>query len=189
MRHAISSHKGSKVKKTLLQALFFLAWGASALAQAEDYGKWTVSTEDKTMMYAVTFNDSGALFGQYCYPDKGSCLWLVSTSTACDKDHKYPVLANSDGGAAPLTLQCQGSIGGKGEDAKYAYVFTDFDAVSNLVKNATRIGFAVPLQADQFKVVRFEVGGSAPALAAMRKKASDAMDEARPASNTRDQTL
>jgi hypothetical protein len=176
--------------KKLLAALFFMALGLDAMAQGEDFGKWTVVTDDPTMMYAVTFNDSGALFGQYCYPDKGSCLWLISTSTSCEKDHKYPVLANSDGGAVPLTLHCQGTIGSKGVDAKYAYVFNDFDAVTNLVKNATRIGFAMPLQADQFKVVRFEVGGSAAALAAMRSKASAAMDDAKPKhTNTRDQTL
>lgn len=164
------------MKKILLPAFFFLALCASTLARAEDYGKWTVVTDDPTMMYAVVFNDSGALFGQYCYPDKGSCLWLISMSTSCEKDHKYPVLANSDGGAVQLTIQCQGSIG-KGTDVKYAYVFTDFDEVSNLVKNATRIGFAVPLQEDQFKMVRFEVDGSADALSAMRSKASDAMDK------------
>lgn len=179
--------------KKLLTAFFSVALyagmlGASSLAYAQDFGKWTVVTDDPTMMYAVTFNDSGALFGQYCYPDQGSCLWLISVTTSCEKDHKYPVLANSDGGAVPLTLQCQGPIGGKGEDAKFAYVFTDFDAVSNLVKSATRIGFAVPLQADQFKVVRFEVDGSAPALSAMRSKASAAMDQGK-AKNTKDQTL
>jgi hypothetical protein len=174
--------------KKLLTACLFMALGASTLAQAQDFGKWTVVTDDPTMMYAVTFNDSGALFGQYCYPDKGTCLWLMSTSTSCEKDHKYPILANSDGGAVQLTLQCQGPIGDKGTDAKYAYVFTDFDEVSDLVKNATRIGFAVPLQADQFKVVRFEVDGSAAAISAMRDKASAAMDDKK-AKGTKDMTL
>ncbi len=176
------------MKDKLLSVFFLVVLGASALAHAQDFGKWTVVTDDKTMMYAIVFNDSGALFGQYCYPEKGSCLWLISASTSCEKDHKYPVLANSDGGAVPLTLQCQGSIGGKGTEAKYAYVFTDFDEVSNLVKNATRIGFAVPLQADQFKVVRFEVDGSAEAITAMRNKASATTDEKK-SKNTKDLTL
>src|SRR5512144_2189785 len=90
------------MKKLLLPVFFALVLGAGSPAHAEDYGKWTVVTDDPTMMYAVVFNDSGALFGQYCYPEKGSCLWLISTSTSCEKDHKYPVLANSDGGAVPL---------------------------------------------------------------------------------------
>ncbi len=176
------------MKKLLLPAFFALTLGAGSLARAEDFGKWTVVTDDPTMMYAVVFNDSGALFGQYCYPEKGSCLWLISTSTSCEKDHKYPVLANSDGGAVPLTIQCQGSIG-KGSDVKYAYVFTDFDEVTNLVKNATRIGFAVPLQSDQFKVVRFPVDGSAEALAALRNKASEAMDKKKSKNSSKDLTL
>jgi hypothetical protein len=173
--------------KILLSVFFFIALGASSLARAEDNGKWTVVTDDPAMMYAVTFNDSGALFGQYCYPEEGSCLWLLGASTQCEKGHQYPVLANADGGAIPLKLVCQGSSK-TGNDVKYTYVFTDFDAVSNLVKNASRIGFAVPLQADQFKVVRFEVDGSAEALAAMRAKASAAMDNAKTKS-TKDQTL
>jgi len=176
------------MKKSLLSVFFFMALGAGSLAQAQDYGKWTVVTDDPTMMYAVTFNDSGALFGQYCYPDKGSCLWLIGVAMQCEKDHQYPVLANSDGGAVQLKLMCQGAIGTAKEDQKYAYVFSDFDAVTSLVKSAKRIGFAVPLQADQFKVVRFEVDGSADALEAMRTKASAAMDESKTKS-TKDQTL
>jgi hypothetical protein len=178
--------------KKLYIAILSALLGAASLAQADDIdnGKWNVVTTDPTMMYAVVFNDSGALFGQYCYPDKGTCLWLISISTQCEKDHKYPVLANSDGdgGAMQLTIQCQGSIGGEGKDAKYAYVFTDFDSVTSLLKNGKRVGFTIPLQSDQFKVVRFNLQGAEKAISQMRDKASEAMDESK-SKNTKDQDL
>lgn len=174
--------------KYLITLLLALLAFAAAPAVADDSDKWTVNTDDPAMMYAVVLNDSGALFGEYCYPDKHSCLWLISLSTECEKNHKYPVLANSDGGAVHLTIQCQGAIGND-DDKKYAYVFTDFDEINDLVKHAKRVGFALPLQSDRFRVVRFSLEGAASAIAEMRGKAADVMDKQQPGSSSKDETL
>jgi hypothetical protein len=84
-------------------------------------------------------------------------------SSSCDEDATTPVLANSDGFAANLKLLCMGRLDG----GNYAYAFTDFDQVDELVRNSDSIGFAVPLGGDEFKMVKFNVRGASAALSAM----------------------
>jgi uncharacterized protein YqjF (DUF2071 family) len=116
-------------------------------------------------MCAGTLNDSGALFGEFCFPESGSCVWLLGMSTICKEGDKYPVLANSDAGSEHLEIYCDQQL----DDGLYRYVFANFDAVDDLVKKGTRIGFAIPLQVDQFKVVRFLLNGATPAITSMRE--------------------
>lgn len=174
--------------KTPLFLLLALLAGAAPLARAAGSGQWTVSTDNPDMMYAVVLNDSGALFGEYCYPGKQSCMWLISLSTACEDGHQYPVLANSDSGAVHLSIQCQGPIS-SGQEKSYAYAFTDFDAVDDLVTHSRRVGFAVPLESDRFRVVRFNIEGSARALAELRGKAGHVMNPPKQQKGSKELTL
>jgi hypothetical protein len=131
-------------------SLFLTQIASGTLWADESYGSWGVGfTDDRSSLYAATVNDSGDLLGQYCEPSDGSCMWLLGLSTKCDTGHEYPILANSDTGASQLDIVCGGQL----HNGTYKYAFKNFDDIDSLVKHAERIGFAMPMQGDQFRVV------------------------------------
>lgn len=159
----------------------------SPLSYAESFGSWTTGVgTSRTYHYAATVNDSGALLGIYCYPSENSCVWILGTFTTCEKGDSYPILANSDTGAIHLSILCDG----KADNKLYRYAFTNFDAINDLIKKGAKVGFAVPLQSDEFRVIRFDLGGSNRAIAAMTEKANRETESSPPLkSNTKDQFL
>lgn len=121
------------------------------------FGHWsTGATTDKGAVYAATANDDGAVFGKYCYFATKSCSWHIALDMVCEKDSYYPVLANSDKGAANLVLQCVGPMTGSNF---YQYVFGNWKDVEKIITASSRLGIATPLQSDQFKVYRFLLDG------------------------------
>jgi len=163
--------------------LSFIFLAISTVALAQTFGSWYVDTSHNDGLYAATINDSGEIFGQFCYPSAGSCIWFLGMKTACEKNAPYPVLANSDIGSWQLQLLCDGPIG----NGVYRYAFSDFDTVDALVRKGTRVGFAVPLQSDQFLVSRFLLDGATKAITDMR---AAAQRKTLPApSGTRDQVM
>lgn len=159
----------------------FCFYGPCMDAQANE--GWVVEMESKHFLYAVTMNDSGALLGQYCFPDEGSCIWLVGMEIPCNKDDRYHGLANSDVGAQPLELLCDTQL----DNGLYRYVFTDFKAVDAIVRRDSRLGIAIPLADGQFRVVRFNLEGSTRALDRMRSATERRLKPA--GKTTRDQLL
>jgi hypothetical protein len=144
-----------------------LAFTGILQAAAQSYGDWFVETSKATYFYAVSVNDSGNVLGQFCFPGDGSCIWLIGMKPSCKSGARYPVLANSDAGAVHLEVLCDGQL----ESGLYRYAFTSFDNVDNMVRQSSRVGFAIPLEEDQFRVVRFNTRGGAAALSAMRSAA------------------
>ncbi|GFO68196.1 hypothetical protein GMLC_17750 [Geomonas limicola] len=164
--------------KTLLALLLFVVCSLDGTASAQDVGNWSIDTKSTEYLYAATVNDSGGLLGEFCFLKDNSCAWLLGMATACNQGASYPVLANSDAGAIQLQVYCDGQL----ENGLFRYVFTEFAAIDDLVKKSSKIGFAVPLQSDQFRVVRFLTKGAVPALtimrgAAERKSGSDATSD------------
>lgn len=162
-------------------------------AQADSIGAWTTGvTNDGGAVYAATVNDSGSLLGQYCFPGEGGCIWFLGMGTSCEEGARYPVLANSDSGATHISVYCSAQV----ENGLYRYVFTEFDAIDELVKKASRVGFAVPLQSDNFKVIRFDLVGSnralevlATAVAKLQESAKTKPSPTRQPRSTRDQFM
>jgi hypothetical protein len=172
------------VKKLVATAYLVIA---PCISYAETFGSWmTGVTDTGDGLYAATQNDSGNLLGQYCFPSEGNCIWLLGMATACKEGDQYAVLANSDAGAGHLNVYCSAKL----DNGLYRYVFLEFDAIQNIVTKGMRVGFAVPLEGDQFRVVRFDLGGSNRALAVMRS-AAEQIQKQMPsrATGTRDQNL
>src|SRR6266487_6084065 len=169
--------------KTILCAFVLAVLARGRFADAEDFGDWTVDINNPTIFSVATVNDSDHVFGQFCSVDEGSCLWLMYLGIACKTGDTYPVLANSDTGAVYLELQCNGPI----KEGGYIYAFTDFDQVENLVRKSKRVGFAFPMQEDEFQVVRFNLKGASAALSAMQEAAAEVSKPA--PRTTRDQLL
>jgi hypothetical protein len=151
----------------LLIATFAMLLADVVLAHAQTFGSWFVGTKRSDFLYALSINDSGNVLGQFCYPGDGSCIWLIALKTGCQKGDHHPVLANSDAGSVHLDVLCDGQL----ESGLFRYAFTNFDQVDNIVRQGTRVGFALPLQKDEFRVVRFDLSEAASALATMRAAA------------------
>lgn len=131
------------------------------------FGEWSVDlTNDRAYLFAATANDSGAVFGQYCQLEESTCYWVLGIATSCERGNSYPVLANTQGSAAPLTVICDGQL----SSGLYRYVFKPFDTVDGLLLNMPRIGFAFPLTGDQFRVVRFSLDGAHRAVNTLRQQ-------------------
>lgn len=149
----------------IFRAFFIcLICGVSSIAKSETAGSWFYETNGDTP-YAGTVNDSGNIFGQWCFPSEGSCIYLIALATRCDENSDYPVLINSDSGASSATLICRGKLEGGN---LYRYAFSNFDAIDRAVRASKRIGIATPLEGDQFRVFRFSLDGASPSLKILR---------------------
>ncbi len=137
--------------------LMFAALVLTNSARADgSVGHWTTGTlNNHRGVYSATMNDSGALLGEYCFYGSKTCSWMLAVDTACEKDHVYPVLANTDQGAAYFDLVCNGLQ----ENGLYSFYFKNWQDLEHLLKSGARIGIATPMQADQFKVFRFLLDG------------------------------
>lgn len=142
--------------RLIVSILIIIASVHASFARAENFGSWfTGKTNDNNLVFAATTNDNGHLLGQYCSPEKGSCLWILGISTPCKLGDKYPILANSDSGASHLPVRCDEQL----EDGRFRYVFSKFNDIDSIIKGSLRIGFALPLQSDNFRVIRFDLSG------------------------------
>src|SRR5262245_32675618 len=134
---------------------------------AERFGEWFSGTNGETALYAASANDSGSVFGQFCYFSEGSCVWLIGVKTRCKQGDRYPVLANTNLGAMQLEVLCDGRL----ESGLYRFAFTNFDQVERLVSYSERVTFAMPVEEAQFGIVRFSLQGATAALSELREAA------------------
>ena len=141
-------------------------------APAQVIGDWVVDVENQNAYSAVTVNDSGHGFGEFCDLNAGNCYWLIEMNSSCDEGTTSPVLGNSDGTAVNLELLCIGRL----EGGSSAYVFTDFDEVDKLVRHSDRVSFAVPLGSDEFRMVKYNLRGTVDALAVMLAAANKRLE-------------
>lgn len=172
---------GTMYIRTCLGVVAMVLLSTNALSQRT--GDWNQATFDGGV-YAATVNDSGNLLGQYCFAQEESCVWLLGLSARCDEGHEYPVLVTSDLGAQHMYIKC----GSKLDSDHYQYFLTSFDEVDKMIRGAIRIGFALPMQNDEFQVVRFSLSGARPTLDSMRKRASALTKQPTPQTPTRSGT-
>jgi len=158
--------------KKIIQGLILFLLIIICLNTASYAGDWTTNADSytpaKEALYAATVNDSGYLLGQYCFKSHKSCAYLLGMRVACKSGKSYPVLVNSDIGSHVLQIHCFDEI----DSGLYRYAFTNFDEINNIIKDASKIGFAIPMQGDQFKVIRFSLIGANQAVAKMKSKAN-----------------
>lgn len=123
---------------------------------------WYWGTAGENVHYAGTVNSNNQVFGQYCFIESDSCLYLIDLSTACEVGDQYPALLSSDKGSAHVTLYCY--IGNSNENY---LAFTNFADIDSVVKLANSIGIAIALDNLKFKVIRFSLSGSTYAIEKM----------------------
>jgi hypothetical protein len=134
---------------------------------AEKFGDWFAGTNGGTALYAASANDTGNIFGQFCFLSEGSCVWLIGVKTRCQEGDRYPVLANTNVGAMQLEVLCDGRL----DSGLYRFAFTNFEQVEKLVTRSERVSFAMPVEEAQFGIVRFSLQGATAALSELREAA------------------
>jgi len=150
----------------LIMALLVSIMGFPSVHAEDTFGHWTTGkVSNDSGMYAATMNDSGAILGEYCYYSSKSCTWTLAVDSTCEKDHSYPVLANTDKGAAYFDIVCLG----RQENGLYTFGFKNWKDLEGLLKSGMRIGIATPMQSDQFKVFRFLLDGLIDSTKSMEK--------------------
>lgn len=97
-------------------------------------------------------------------------MYIVGIGITCEEKHEYPALINSDAGSAQVTLICAHKYEGEN-----VLLVSGFDDIDRIVRAATRIGIAIPMENDQFKVSRFGLAGSTYAIDLMRAAAEAKM--------------
>ncbi len=158
------------MKKYVFFAYVLLFVSNICIAGDTTIGDWFLSTDSDELMFAISVNDTGSVFGQYCFAELRSCMYLIAFKTRCEQGHKYQILANTDAGAFVYEIVCGGALEG---DLRgyYRYVFENYETIDKLVWAATKVGFAIPLEGDAFKVIRFDIRGATSAMEYLGKKA------------------
>ena len=156
-------------KKSWLGACVMVLWGSVAWGEEFTSGDWTWSIDDATAFYAGTQNSAGQMLAQFCDTTDDTCVYVVGFDTHCDEGDSYPALVNSDAGTASLEFLCGGEL----DDGTHLMIAKDFEQLDRMIRKAKKIGFALPMQGDEFKAVRFSLKGSVAAMDAMRKFAAN----------------
>ncbi|EHN67938.1 hypothetical protein [Aliivibrio fischeri] len=147
-------------------SLLLLLIANSSFAAEEVHNDWVINTDQSDYFYAATVNNSGHVFGKYCYFDSEQCLYLVGIDITCTKGNEYPILINSDPGASSQILYCGDKVGNQN-----VLVFNDFDKIDNLAKEGKTLGIAIPMESGKFKVSRFSLSGSTYSIQKMTAEA------------------
>ncbi|MGB0662768.1 MAG: hypothetical protein ACPGMR_03155 [Pontibacterium sp.] len=152
--------------KGIMYCIIFLSL-LSLTAEAAST-KWLWSNSDnKNMFFAATTTEAGRFFGQFCYLDSNTCHYKMRVDLPCTVGQEYPVLVNTDIGARHLAVICFGNT------TKGAILdFNNFDMIDELVKSASVIGIAIPVENNRFKVFRFSLIGSAKTIKEMLARAN-----------------
>lgn len=178
------------MKNKHTRSIFALLVGATLVlpAYAANFEAWSIHPADDGtgVGTAGTMNDSGSSLILACGTgtNGGRCVWTIYMGTSCDRGHKQSLFVNSDAGAVHLTVACTGQI----PEGLYSYVFPDLDEVDRIIRQGTRIGFALPLKSDNFRVIRFDLQGATNAIEQMRAAARRPSNPP-PSSGTKDQYM
>jgi len=154
----MSSKRSSRLLPILLLVTFAIC--ATSTAQTKSFGDWTVMiSDDKNDLIAATTVDSDKWFGYRCFGKLGKCAHSLNLAIVCEDRKVYPVLVNSNYSAAAIDCTCS-------KNGDSYELIPNYDAIHDLViKSSGYIGFAVPMQSGQFKVVRFSLDGVKEAMA------------------------
>jgi hypothetical protein len=159
-------------------SLISLIYAGIAFAETGVSKDWIWNTEGDDFYFAITTNSTEHILGQYCYIAEATCFYIVSLDIACEPGSSYPALVNSDKGADHIVLKCVHEY--KGQNILAIY---EFNKTDELVRTASHLGIAVPMDNEQFEVITFSLIGSSDAIDHMRNAAKSAVGTSAPPGN------
>ena len=158
-----------------------LCMTASTFAQQTRFGDWSIGLiNDGSGMYAATVNDSGHVFGKYCYTETQMCYWTISINSTCEEDGSYAGLLNGENAGVHVNSLCVRSTSDNSNQ-----IIHPFDLIERQVKGSGRMGIAFPMSSGEFRVYRWSLRGSSAAIKAMDERF---LKMPKP-NNTKNQTL
>ena len=173
------------ITKRVLFVVTIYLFSVCALAQERQFDDWNVGAgESGDFLFAATTNDSGEMLGEYCYASTGKCLWLLGMKTPCEEKDSYVLLANSSSRAKALEVTCAKDLG----DGTHIYVF-DWKELESVIKGASWVGLAFPMQKDAFKVVRFSLNGSGGSTDLLESAFQKMLDNGKTTQGTKTQIM
>lgn len=132
---------------------------AYAVDMQRRFGEWAViRASDGVDLIALTLNDSGSFIGFRCFASTQMCIHALSAGTKCEDGGNYPILINSDYSSLSMDAIC--SING----TNHELFLTKYDVIHDILLKGNHVGFAIPMESGQFKVVRFSLDGSDAAM-------------------------
>lgn len=132
------------------------------------FQSWVViKSDDGKDLIAVTANDAEHYIGFRCFSETKQCVHVLSASTICVNGGSYPILINSD--FSPMSMDAVCRINGK----IHELLLTQYDSIHKILQKGSNIGFAIPMQSGQFKVVRFSLLGSEEAMEYVERRTSE----------------
>ncbi len=150
--------------------LFF----AASLAHAEgvQFGTWQViQASDSRDYIAVTgIDDYSKMLGYRCYADSQECAHILVADITCENEADTPLLINSDHSALAMNAICVDA------GDSHELLLTDFENTHTILLEANVVGFAIPMESGQFKVIRFSLQGSRKAMEYVEKKIQDSAE-------------
>jgi hypothetical protein len=150
-------------KIRVLLCVAVLMTGLSTKAQqVNTYGDWKKDFSIQGLQIANTSNSSGATTGVLCNLKNNSCDAYLALNVSCENEHVYPMMINSAVGAFPLTVKCMyfGDL--------QLYIANEFSSMIEAFESGGEIGFAMPMQGGQYRVVRFSTVGATAAIKEVR---------------------
>lgn len=153
--------------KLIFLVLFAMAFNANAgdFNVVKYFQSWAViKSDDGKDLIAVTLNNEGNFIGYRCFSSNKTCIHVLSAGTNCEDGGTYPILVNSD--YSPMTMNTVCNI----TNANHELLLTQYDTIHEILKKGSNVGFAIPMQSGQFKVVRFSLLGSDEAMDYVEQK-------------------
>jgi hypothetical protein len=138
----------------------------SAYAEDKPSKDWIWNVDGKEYYYAATETAERHVFGQYCYFEDETCIYLITNGMKCDVGTTLPALLNSDNYVSSVELYC-----GEEMDGVNVLVFKDFDEVDAVAKENKIMALALATQSGHFRVTRYSLVGSTYAIESMRQRA------------------
>ena len=147
----------------VLTSLVLVSLIPTSFCYAEEpvpFKDWIVAS-GAGFMYAATINKVDNVFGMYCTYNDGNCYYKIIVNSSCDKGDKSPVLVNTDtSDAYAAEIDCDGKVS---DSNGYRY-FLNGDETDDVIKKDNAIGFAIPIENNEFLAVRFSLSGSTEAI-------------------------
>lgn len=124
----------------------------------EKIGDWRFVDSIHGLHIANTTNSSSVTAGIICVTGSELCSTYISTSTECEIDGVYPMLINSSIGAYQVRATCTLIA-----EEKYL-LFEEFQETRSAFESGGEVGFVLPLENGNFRVMRFSTKGATAAI-------------------------
>lgn len=149
------------MKIKLIAAIILVATPLQVFSQS--FAKWRNDNSITGLQIAKITNSTSSTTGVLCYLKSETCSAYLVVDAICEEDVTVPLMVNSKIGALPISAKCT-----KFGESHYL-VINEFDSIIQAFQGGGEIGFAMPMESGQFKVVRFNTIGATEAIAAARK--------------------